>query len=326
MTVVAATLLSAICAPQLRREQPKIQKVNLSDFMLGQKYDEANGAVLAERGDLHGVKKLSTEDFTNIFSDIAEELAKDAFECSVLCNCESSGQTSRDDKILECSCCGFGICHTCTSSHQIESHDLKEIITAGTKRANPHEFEMKLRCAAPSVLVLGKGWEDTIEESNGLESYSFQLQRVDRMKEHWLLTYGAWEDHGSGRQVSEIRVALGRIGALDQEYGLSVYVKCFAPAIRLQNPKRGVLGDSARLILKMKGSSIDKESSNWEIRAKATKSSLEIVGSDPCDSHTLPPLLSARPSSLLTGDANRLSFFAGSTTVGASVFLVLVSH
>jgi len=284
MTVVCATLLSAICAPQLRREQSRIEKINLSNFMMSKKYDSASGAVLAERGDVHG-ETLSTKDFTAIFSNIANELAQDAFQCSVRCNCESSGQTTQDKKLLECSSCGFGICHTCTSLHQIENHELKEIILPGNKkRANPHEFEMKLRCAAPSLLVLGKSWEDTIPECKGLESYSFQLQRVDRNSGHWLLTYGAWEDHGSGRQVAEIRVALGQIGALDQDLGLAVYVKCFAPAIRHHNPKRGVLGDAARLILKMKGNSIDSDSSSWEIRAEATKSSLEIVGSNLCDS------------------------------------------
>jgi len=144
---------------------------------------------------------------------------------------------------------------------------------------------MKLRCAAPSVLVLGKSWEDTIKDAKGLESYSFQLQRVDRCRGHWLLTYGAWEDHGSGRQVAEIRVALGQLGALDKGFGLAAYVKCFLPAIRFENPKRGDLGDSARLTLKKKkGESVDAEASSWEIKGKSTKASLEIVGSDPCDS------------------------------------------
>eukprot|EP00584_Thalassiosira_punctigera_P025640 CAMPEP_0172555300 /NCGR_PEP_ID=MMETSP1067-20121228/58342_1 /TAXON_ID=265564 ORGANISM="Thalassiosira punctigera, Strain Tpunct2005C2" /NCGR_SAMPLE_ID=MMETSP1067 /ASSEMBLY_ACC=CAM_ASM_000444 /LENGTH=2498 /DNA_ID=CAMNT_0013343815 /DNA_START=188 /DNA_END=7684 /DNA_ORIENTATION=+ len=284
MPVVCATMLSAICAPQLRREESQIRKVKLSNFKLSQKYDSANGAVLAERGDLHRQKKLSAEDFSDIFSKIAEELAEDAFKCSVLCNSESSGQTSGDDEILECANCGFGISHGQTAAHQIESHDLKVIIPAGTERANPHEFEMKLRCAAPSVLVLGEGWEDAVSESEGLESYSYHLQRVDRARGHWLLTYGAWEDHGSGRQVAEIRVALGRVGCLDEDFGLVAYVKCFAPAIRLNNPKRGVLGDSARLIMKIKGKSIDKGLAKWEIRAKPTKSSLDIVGSNPCDS------------------------------------------
>lgn len=173
MTVVCATILSAICAPQLRREESRIKKVNLSNYHLSQKYDSANGAVLSERGDLHD-KKTTTKDFTEIFSKIANELALDAFQSSVLCNSESSGQMTQG-KILECSSCGFGISDTHTSLHQIESHQLREVVISG-QRANPHEFEMKIRCAAPSSLVLGKSWEDTIPDCKGLESYSFQLQ------------------------------------------------------------------------------------------------------------------------------------------------------
>ena len=283
--VITACMLAGICSFQLRREQKSIAKVDLRNFALSQKYDHANGSVLAERGDLYGAKLSTTKDFAEVFAKIGDNLAVDAFRCSVLCNCESSGQTSPDEKVLECSDCGLGICHACTSRHQIGSHSLTEIITSETKRPNPHEFEMKLRCAAPSLLVLGKAWEDTIPEATGLESYSFQLQRVDRMRGHWLLTYGAWEDHGSGRQVAEIRVALGQIGALQKELGVAAYVKCFSPAIRHDNPKRGVLGDSARLILRTKGQSIDVESATWEVKgAKRTKSSLGIVGSDPTDS------------------------------------------
>ncbi len=283
--VITACMLAGICAFQLRREQKSIERVNLKNFALSQKYDHANGGVLAERGDLYRAKPSSTMDFAETFAKIGNSLAVDAFRCSVLCNCETSGQMSPDEKVLECSDCGLGICHACTSRHQVGSHSLIEIINSETKRANPHEFEMKLRCAAPSVLVLGKGWEDTIPEATGLESYSFQLQRVDRMRGHWLLTYGAWEDHGSGRQVAEIRVALGQIGALQREMGVAAYVKCFSPAIRHDNPKRGALGDSARLILRKKGQSIDFRSATWEVKgAKPTKSSLDIVGSDPIDS------------------------------------------
>lgn len=173
MTVVCATILSAICAPQLRREESRIKKVNLSSYYLSQKYDLANGAVLSERGDLQG-KTNTTKDFTEIFSKIANELVVDAFQSSVLCNSESSGQMTHG-KILECTSCGFGICDTYTSLHQIESHQLKEVFISG-KRTNPHEFEMKIRCAAPSALVLGKSWEEKIPDCKGLESYSFQLQ------------------------------------------------------------------------------------------------------------------------------------------------------
>ena len=284
--VITACMLSGICAFQLRREQKSIDKVNLRNFALSQKYDDAKGSVLAERGDLHGTKLSTTNDFAEVFAKIGNDFADDAFRCSDLCTCESSGQMSPDDKILECSDCGLGICHACTSRHQIGSHSLTEIITSKSKRTNPHEFKMKLRVAAPSVLVLGQSWEDAIPEATGLESYSFQLQRVDRMRGHWLLTYGAWEDHGSGRQVAEIRVALGQIGALQKELGVAAYVKCFSPAIRHENPKRGVLGDNARLILRTTGhSSIDAESATWEIKkGNPTKSSLNIVGSDPMDS------------------------------------------
>ena len=104
------------------------------------------------------------------------------------------------------------------------------------------------------------------------------------MRGHWLLTYGAWEDYGSGRQVSEIRIALGQLGRLQKNFGLAVYLKCFAPAIRLENPQRGVLKDAARLFFKVEGKSIDAHSSNWEIRAKPVNGKLNIVGSDPCDS------------------------------------------
>jgi hypothetical protein len=284
MPVVCATILSAICAPQLRREQTNIEKVNLNHYRLIQKYESANGAVLAERGDLYG-KKLPSTDFIDVFAAIADEFVESAYECSVLCNCESSGQTSQDEILLECTSCGFGVCHTCTSLHQIDSHQLKETIISGRKRVNPHEFEMKLRCATPSTLVLGDSWETTIPDCTGLESYSFQLLRVDRMRGHWLLTYGAYEDHGSGRQVAEIRISLGQIGALDKDLGLVVSVKCFAPAIRLQNPKRGLLGDAARLVLKRNGKSFDTSSSIWEISAMSSTTTLNVVGSEPCESH-----------------------------------------
>lgn len=121
--------------------------------------------------------------------------------------------------------------------------------------------------------------------SANLLHHALISKRVDRMRGHWLLTYGAWEDHGSGRQVAEIRVALGQVGRLEKNLGLAVYLKCFAPAIRFENPQRGVLKDAARLFLKMEGKSIDADSSNWEIGAEPIHVKLNIVGSDPCDSH-----------------------------------------
>jgi hypothetical protein len=307
-TVICATMLAAMCAPQLRREQKAIAKVDLRNSKLSHKYDFAKGKVLSERGDLHGVKLSAPSDFIKLFANIGNDHVIDAFLSSALCHCETSGQTSPDDKILECSSCGLGICHQCTSCHQIGSHSLREIITSETKRPNQHEFEKKLRCAAPHKIALGKGWEEAISEANGLESYSFQLQLVERKKGHWLMTYTAWEDHGSGRQVAEIRVALGQIGALQTKLGVAAYFKCFSPAIRHEKPKRGLLGDSARLILRMEGNSIDVESARWEIRGAPTISSLKLVGSDPVDSTRVKVGLNDRANKELRNHKHKAQF------------------
>lgn len=282
--VVSATILAAICAPQLRRERRAKKDILLDEFALSQKYDSSNGAVLAERGDLQ-VGRISTDldVFTDVFAEIAKRLALDAYHSSVLCTCESSGRMTQDHKILACICCGFGICHSCSDRTQIISHDLKEIEANKLydSRPDPHTFEAKLRCAVPSSLRLGNGWEEIIDECAGLESYTFQLQQVSRKKGHWTLTYGAWEDFGSGRQVAEIRVDIGRLSTLDPHVGYAAYVKCYAPAIRYQNPKRGTIKDSARISMKSDQYNNTQEKVSWQVRSAATKQTLRIVGSNP---------------------------------------------
>jgi len=119
-----------------------------------------------------------------------------------------------------------------------------------------------------------------LEHGAGLDCYGFQLQQVDRKKGHWLLTYGAWEDHGSGRQVAEIRVRIGKTSAVDKSFGVSAYICCFAPAIRNENPLRGKLKDSARLIMR-----VGTSNSSWELpRKKSSSQILKIVGSNPVQS------------------------------------------
>lgn len=270
-------MLAAICAPQLRREREKGKACSLSTFALHQKYDGANGAVLAERGDLYNVERDTTSSLEATLAEIANDLASDAFFSSVLCFCESSGRTTYNPIILECQGCGMFVCHDCSGRIRTSTHDLKEMKIIGS-RPDPHIFERKLRCAVPSMLQLGEGWEDKIDEAEGLEAYSFQLQQVDRNKGHWCLTYGAWEDHGSARQVAEIRIVIGRIGTLDRELGVAAYIRCFAPAIRHEDPFRGPLSDSARLMIKVATTSTQQ----WEVREKgASTCSIKLVGSDP---------------------------------------------
>jgi hypothetical protein len=282
--VVSAAMLAAICAPQLRRQRERDRKVLLNDFALSQKYDAAKGAVLAQRGDLYK-QEGGTEgkDCIEVFGAIARDLALDAYRSSVLCTCETSGTTTNDPQILECASCGMVVCHDCSGRYQVSSHLLEEIDVNGTDgRPPPHMFERKLRCAVPSILRLGQGWESALENGQGLESYSFQLQQVDRKKGYWQLTYGAWEDHGSARQVAEIRFVLGRTGTLDTDLGVAGYIRCFAPAIRHDSPFRGRLKDSARFILKVDDPC--QASQCWELPDKSTTCNLELVGSELVDS------------------------------------------
>jgi hypothetical protein len=174
VSVICATMISAICAPQLRRARLNQSEALVSDFALGHKYDAANGAVLAQRGDLFGKDSSSSgaaQDFVKTFTDIAKELAQDAVRSSVLCTCESSGRVTNDPKILECTGCGMVICHECSGRQQTSSHDLKAIEEDGLERPDPHVFERKLRCAVPAILHLGEGWEGAVENCEGLESY-----------------------------------------------------------------------------------------------------------------------------------------------------------
>jgi len=279
VSVISATMLSAMCAPQLRRQRRRGGEARLANFALSQKYEDANGAVLAQRGDLYCVERGDAKDFVEVFGEIAEKLAKDAFRSSVLCTCESSGTTTKDPKILECEGCGMVVCHECSGRYQVDSHTLEPIDVGGCNgRPDPRVFERDLRCAVPSTLRLGQGWEGSADQFGGLESYSFQLQQVDRQRGHWQLTYGAWEDHGSARQVAEIRVTIGRTGTLDAKEGVAACIRCFAPSIRYDKPFRGQIQDSARLIFKC-GDSSRSAVPQWKVPDEKTNVDLRIVGS-----------------------------------------------
>lgn len=289
LPVVSAAILAAICAPQLRRklEGSKKNALSLADFALAQKYDAARGAVLAERGDLYN--KASDEgalDFAAAFGNILKEFSRDAFRSSILCTCESSGTTTLDPTFLECSGCAMSICRPCSGLHQVSSHTLQGVCVLGenNERIDPHDFERKLRCLVPSVLRLASQESARIlENGQGLEAYSFQLQNVVRKRGHWEMIYGAWEDYGRGRQVAEIRVRLGRTSPFGSDYGLVASVRCFAPAIRTDNPYRGQLKDSARLTMNI-DEAHDKVDSVWETPQTPTTSTLTLVGSDEVDS------------------------------------------
>lgn len=279
VSVVCATMLAAICAPELRRARKKNKRVNLTDFVLSQKYDDANGAILGERGDLYNAMKESgVPTFMDAFEGVAKDLARDAFRSSVLCTCESSGTCSDDPKMLECSGCGMGVCGNCYDRYNMKPHCTKVIDVAGEGgRPDQHEFDRRLRAAVPSTLRLGEDWKKVVKDAEALEAYSFQLQKLERKRRHYTLTYGAWEDYGSGRQVAEIRVNIGKLGALDPDYGVAARFRSFGPAIRNTKPLRGTLKDEARLIYKVNAN----KPATWEVPDKPTEATLQVVGSDP---------------------------------------------
>ncbi|CAJ1936311.1 unnamed protein product [Cylindrotheca closterium] len=281
--VINATMLAAICAPQLRRQRETNKKVLLTNFAFSQKYATANGAVLAERGDMYDVPRdTSAKTFVGVFSSLLGDFARDAYRTSVLCYCESSGTVSTA-QIMECCDCGMSVCRKCCSEYQVHDHDLKPVENSGAMsniRPDPHEFERKLRSKVPSVLRLSEGWEEVLKDGDGLESFSFQLQEVRREKGHWQLLYGAWEDQGRGKQVAEIRVLVGRIKKLDPEYRIAAYIRCYAPAIRHKNPYRGKLKDAARIELSSSSNQVDC----WEVPISPQECTINLVGSEEVES------------------------------------------
>ena len=273
-------MLSALCAPELRRKVPDPEDVNFGEFAIKDKYDAEGGAVVADKGDLQDRSGVA-KDFMSVFSPIAESLAEEAYKCSVLCNSESSGQTSASEKFFECADSGYRISSDGVDRHQTDSLNLVELHIG--KRPDATAFGLKLRKAVPSMIRLSEGWEEIVPEAKGLESYSFLLQRVSRGSGHWVLTYGAWEHYGSGRQVAEIRICLGKVHVLEKDYSLAAFIKCYGPAIRHEKPKRGALPDSARLFVKVINGKADS-GAKWELRGQKTKTTLELVGSEPRDS------------------------------------------
>ena len=155
-----------------------------------------------------------------VFFNISKELAQDEFNCSLICNCESSGQTSQDYKILACLPSRFSICHTCTLFHQnqessAEGNNQKRKAT----KAEPLKLQDEIALYFPAIAVVG--------EIMGIYNLKLQgqLQCVARTRGYWLLTPGAGEGGCSGRQIAEIQVQLGQIGALKKDMGLAAYIK-----------------------------------------------------------------------------------------------------
>lgn len=277
LPVVCATMLAAITAKQLRREREGSSKNNgvfslAKHAGLAAVHDEEKGGVVPSRGDLFSVdiaeaiEGSAADSFKSLL-----DLADKAYDCSVLCNCESSGQNT-SATVVVCSGCGLSICQNCSDMSQVASHDLREKHRFSPREC-PRAFEHELRRRAPATLSLGKGSERYLKNGSALESYSFKLLQVVRLSNHWQLVYGAKEDFGNGRQVAEIRVRIGKLETLSDTNGLLATIKCFAPAIR-DSPKRGKLPLSAKLEL---SSSIS--STIWKVPSNTKKSHAKISGS-----------------------------------------------
>mmetsp|Transcript_4107 Transcript_4107/g.5670 ORF Transcript_4107/g.5670 Transcript_4107/m.5670 type:complete len:1268 (-) Transcript_4107:118-3921(-) len=233
-------------------------------YKITEKHDSLEGEVIPSRGDLYQMDEDTKSD-CNIFDFFEQivKLADDAQKTSTLCVCETSGCLSKAERVMQCSGCGFSICQKCCKLYNVKSHDLVDdegISKSG--RGDPTDFERRLRGMAPSSLYLANGADELLNKPCGLESYSFQLSTVKRGEGHWSLFYRAVEDFGSGRQVGEIRIDLGRMGRL-QKNGLCAYIRCFGPSIRDKDPFRGPLPYHARLFI---GQDTPKDEMVWQVR------------------------------------------------------------
>jgi hypothetical protein len=205
LSVVCATMLAAVCAPQLRIEKKKIPKIigkkdtiSSMDLALSQKFDSSRGAIIPCRGDLFSsdYRSLGCFDVKHEFRNLLS-LADDAFISSELCTCESSGTLSKADKIMQCEGCGVYICHNCCDIYTVQYHDMREVPkSCKESRVDPIDFERRLRIEAPAVLRLGHNSESILENEfkdagHALESYSFKLTNILRGRGFWTLIYGA---------------------------------------------------------------------------------------------------------------------------------------
>ncbi|CAB9508230.1 C-5 cytosine-specific DNA methylase [Seminavis robusta] len=248
-TVVCATMLAALMAPQLRKEMqasiagddttnkaPSLEKIK--EFL--EKHARLDSTGEQSRKWAGEISMVKTELQSNeadrhtgdkscmeLFGELAA-LAPLAVKSSVWCTCESSGNRSRTNKFVKCKVCCVSCCRNCISEHagyNLDTHDTVEIEIGNESGAdfpvderNLFEFEKKLRSMLPSSVYLSKeGIGKVAEVENdryrirGLDKFSFVLYSIKRECGKWLIVYYARDKCGVGEAVAEMRITVGKV-------------------------------------------------------------------------------------------------------------------
>jgi hypothetical protein len=224
LTVVCATILSALTCRQLRKEA----------LVSGRSVDDTLSSLIAKSATegLYGnLKELlgstNSEALANepgatsataFFAELAS-LAKDAIESSIWCTCETSGTSTTTSCFLECRVCRVSCCRNCicsTAGYNLESHDTRDVeISMDTH--DSRAFQTRLRSIVPSILrftsegieeIVAVGSGDDKHRVRGLSVYNFRLHRIKRDRMKWIIVFYA---RRSGEAIAEFKITVGEL-------------------------------------------------------------------------------------------------------------------
>ena len=308
LTVVCATMLAALTAHQLRREFP-LEISNPSEMSKAetQRYVDKIHNYLNTEGGIDNERSIvlppdgpsfeSSVEATSAFQSFAA-LASDAVKSSVWCTCETSGRNSKPGKdshvctFMHCPTCRISCCSNCIGSHagyQLKSHNLEEQRICAEVHSN-QKFVSTLRNVAPasiyfdkeSIGFLARQNEGDIHRVEELWKAIFNLEKIKRHRRKWILHYNARDNNGVGEVVAEFRITIGDMWTESQMHtsethlGMKGELISFFPA-KTPPLVPGKLEPCAIVL-------VEGDSCEWLVSKEPSVISIEVAGSDPCES------------------------------------------
>ena len=213
LTVVSATMLAAIVAPQLREEveannmgimryfsptkrkadgthstdvdPKKIMKhlekhTGFKDEIIDKAHNRWDGEISTSNIDIESViaARSHVDDSALSFLTKLADLVPLAVNNSIWCTCETSGTNSSTNKFIQCKYCCVSCCRNCihaTSGYNLTSHETQEV-TAANER-NIGMFQTELRNILPPFIYFP---EDSIEKIAAIENDSYRIRGLHK--------------------------------------------------------------------------------------------------------------------------------------------------